>query len=195
MNIVRLRKQHVRDVALLHKKYIDRGFISSLGSAFLGHLYDSMITSNNACCLVAEDAGELQGFISGTYELGSFYKDFMRAKLLPVSIALLPKFIKPSVFRKIMESLLYPSNQDRMPGAELMSIVVSEKYRGKGLSEELFKGLVSEFKEKNISKFKVVVGSRLPAANKFYLKMGGISYGEIKVHSDEASKVYIWEIS
>ena len=194
MNIVCLKKQHVHNVASLHKKYIDRGFMSSLGSAFLEHLYDSMITSDSACCLVAEDAGELHGFISGTYELRSFYKDFVRTKLLPVSIILVPKLIKPTVFRKIVESFIYPSKQKKLPGAELMSIVVSEKFRGKGISEKLFKGLVSEFKERNIRQFKVVVGSKLPAANKFYLKMGGIPYTEMKVHHDEVSRVYIWEI-
>lgn len=195
MNIVRLKKQHVPDVAMLHKKYIDRGFISSLGSSFLEHLYDAMITSENACCLVAEDAGELQGFISGTYELGRFYKDFMKTKLLPASIALLPELIRPAVFRKIMESFLYPAKQERLPGAELMSIVVSEKYQGKGLSEQLFQGLMAEFKAKNIKRFKVVVGAELTAANKFYVKMGGFLYADIRVHGDEASRVYIWEIS
>lgn len=195
MNIVRLKKQHVPSVALLHNKYIDRGFISSLGSSFLEHLYDSMIASDHTFCLVAEDAGELHGFISGTCALGSFYKDFMRAKLLPVSIALLPRMIRPAVFRKIMESLLYPSKQEKTPCAELMSIVVSEKYRGKGLSEQLFKGLVAEFRGKNISRFRVVAGAQLAAANKFYIKMGGVPSGDINVHGDEPSRVYIWEIT
>jgi ribosomal protein S18 acetylase RimI-like enzyme len=194
MKIVELERQHVPAVALLHKKYIDRGFMSSLGTAFLEQLYDSMMTSDNAYCLVAEEDGELHGFISGTYELRSFYKDFIRTKLLRVSLMLLPRLIKPSVFRKVVESFIYPSKQGNMPGAELMSIVVSEKFRGKGVSENLFNNLLAEFKQRNVKKFKVTVGSNLQAANRFYQKMGGMLHAEIEVHDTEISRIYIWEI-
>jgi len=194
MKIVELERQHVPAVALLHKKYIDRGFMSSLGTAFLEQLYDSMMTSDNAYCLVAEEDGELHGFISGTYELRSFYKDFIRTNLLRVSLILLPRLIEPSVFRKVVESFIYPSKQGNMPGAELMSIVVSEKFRGKGVSENLFNNLLAEFKQRNVKKFKVTVGSNLQAANRFYQKMGGMLHAEIEVHDTEISRIYIWEI-
>lgn len=194
MNITRLKRQHVPDVASLHKRYIDRGFLSDLGNAFLERLYDCMITSDNACCMVAEDAGELHGFISGTYELKMFYKDFLKANLLPVSILLLPRLMNPSVFRKIFETLIYPSRQNKMPRAELLSIVVGDKFRGKGIGEILFKSLAAEFRERGVSEFKVVVGSKLPAANRFYLKMGGHPYADIKVHNNEVSRIYLWKL-
>jgi ribosomal protein S18 acetylase RimI-like enzyme len=194
MKIVELEKQHVPDVALLHKKYIDRGFMSSLGSSFLEHLYDAMTTSGNACCLVAEENGEIHGFISGTCELRSFYRDFVKAKLLPVSLLLMPMLLKPSFSRKIMENFIYPSKQGDLPGAEIMSIVVSEKFRGRGVSESLFNSLLEEFRLKHVRRFKVTVGSSLPAANRFYQKMGGMSHAEIEVHNNEISRVYIWEI-
>ena len=195
MHIMKLKRQHIADVASLHERYIDGGFISSLGSAFLVHLYESMITSENAFCLVAEDAGEIHGFISGTYDLSIFYNDFLKKKFVPVMALLVPKLIKPKIFWKLVETFIYPSKQKNLPGAELLSIVVSDKYRGKGVSESLFKSMVSEFKEKNITNFKVVVGSNLSAATRFYQKMGGIPYAEIEVHNAEVSRVYVWEIS
>lgn len=81
-----------------------------------------------------------------------------------------------------------------MPEAELLSIVVDEAYRGKGISPRLFNKLIEEFKKVGIEKFKVVVGSNLLPACRFYEKMGGVFHSEIEVHKGERSRVYVWEI-
>lgn len=81
-----------------------------------------------------------------------------------------------------------------MPKAELLSIVVEEAYRGEGISQRLFNKLVEEFEKYDIDRFKVVVGSNLLPACKFYEKMGGIFHSEIEVHKGEKSRVYVWRI-
>ena len=81
-----------------------------------------------------------------------------------------------------------------MPKAELLSIVVNETYRGKGISQKLFARLVEEFKKRGSEQFKVTVGSNVKPACRFYEKMGGILHAEIEVHKGEKSRVYVWEI-
>jgi len=54
--------------------------------------------------------------------------------------------------------------------------------------------LVEEFRKRYVNSFKVVVGSNLIAASRFYEKMGGIFHSEVEVHKNEKSKVYVWNI-
>lgn len=53
MKIEKLRPDEVEQVARLHQTYMDRGFLSTLGSNFLARLYAEMLASENACCIVA----------------------------------------------------------------------------------------------------------------------------------------------
>ena len=122
--------------------------------------------------------------------LAHFIRNIFRA-----SLCLIPKILRPGIFKKIFETLLYPVKKDSdLPKAELLSIVVDETYRGKGISQRLFNKLTEEFKKDGIEKFKVVVGSNLLPACRFYEKMGGILHLEIEVHKGEKSRVYVWEI-
>ncbi len=194
MKIGRLRPEQVSAVARLHQRHIDQGFLSRLGCRFLGHLYDAMRCSGHAVCLTAEHEGEVHGFISGAFSLPAFYRDFLRRKALPASWCVLPHVIRPAVAIKVAETLRHASKQQSLPAAELMSIAVSEESRGKGIGRSLFQGLVKEFRDEGIVKFKVVAGADLTEANRFYRKMAGVPSGRVSVHGHEVSQVYVWEL-
>ncbi len=65
-------KGECKDIARLHAEYIKTGFLSSLGKDFLGLLYESVVSSNHAFCIVAKDGDKVIGFISGTTDIGKF---------------------------------------------------------------------------------------------------------------------------
>ncbi len=181
-------------IARLHKEYIASGFLSSMGTPLLELVYNSMINSDVAFCIVARDDTRVIGFASGTTSMSGFYKQFIKDNFFRTFVLLIPKVLNPSYMKKILESLFYPIRKKKdMPDAELLSIVVNKDYQGKGISRDLFLELVCEFRKRNVNKFKVVAGNNLLAARKFYEKMGGVLLDEIEVHDGEKSKVYIHE--
>lgn len=182
-------------ISELHYQYISSGFLSSLGISLLRLLYQSMITSKHSFCFVAEEDGRVVGFVSGTTDVGEFYKEFFKKNFLKASLILLPKALNPQMIRKVLETLLYPVKKEQdLPNAELLSIVVDKNYQGKDNSQKLFEGLVEEFKKRNVKQFKVVVGANLLPACKFYEKMGGVLQKVIEVHKGDKSRVYVWNI-
>ena len=195
MNIGKSKTVDYIQIAELHRKYINTGFLSSLGLSFLKLIYKSITSSKYAFCLVAEENEETIGFVSGTISVGAFYKEFFKRNIFKASLILIPKVLRPKIFKKIFETILYPVKKDNdLPKAELLSIVVNETYRGKGISQKLFNKLMEEFKKDGIDKFKVVVGSNFLPACRFYEKMGGVLHSEIEVHKGEKSRVYVWKI-
>ena len=66
--------------------------------------------------------------------------------------------------------------------------------RGKGIAQKLYTRLVEDFRDKGIERFRIVVGSELAPAHKFYAKMGAEVASEMELHSGETSKVYVHNI-
>lgn len=78
--------------------------------------------------------------------------------------------------------------------SELISIAVKQELRGKGIAKILYKSLVDFLKEKNINVFKIMVGSNLKEANKFYEKMGAKKILEVEIHKGSKSYLYLHNI-
>lgn len=182
--------------AELHKHYIPSGFLSSLGSRFLTRLYSFIATDESATLIVAVEEGTVVGFISGTTDLGQLYMRFMLKNVL-WGVLLIPRIIGYGTLKKLVETLKYPvkKRNSQLPPAELLSIVVCEEFRGKGISHQLYKQQLLYFKERGIRDFKVVVGMTLSAAVRFYEKMGALKTAETEVHKGYGSWVMIQRIN
>jgi len=193
MMIEKLRPDEVYQVAKLHQTYMDKGFLCKLGSDFLARLYAEMIASENAFCIVAHDGVHVAGFVSGTKHVAGFYKEFISRNFIGVGLILLPKIFSLTTIKKILETLLYPSKKEGdLPDAELLSIIVDEPYRGRGVSRDLFNALVDEFACQSIHRFKIVVGDDLKSACRFYEHAGCVLHSELEVHAGEKSRIYVW---
>ncbi|MFQ5751211.1 MAG: GNAT family N-acetyltransferase [bacterium] len=187
--------KHCDVLSNLHKKNIHQGFLSRLGKRFLSHLYELLVTSKSAFCLVIEDKGKIIGFISGADSLNTIYKEFLKKKSLVAIISILSLLTDVRLIQKAFETLCYPIKNENLPSAELLSMVVVKGYRGTGVSKILFERLIEEFRMRNIKQFKIVAGAALTSACKFYEKMGAIFHSEIEVHKGEKSNIYILETS
>ncbi|MEK7376956.1 MAG: GNAT family N-acetyltransferase, partial [Candidatus Margulisiibacteriota bacterium] len=112
------------------------------------------------------------------------------------ALLLLAKKLRLSIIKSLFETVFYPAQRQTaaIPSAEFLSISVEKDFRGLGISDRLFELVVAEFKKRNISKFKIVVGSNLLQAQRFYEKMGCGFVSEIEVHKGEKSKFYIYNI-
>lgn len=193
--IIRLAKKgEAEQIAQIHQQEIKTGFLSSLGQSFLKKLYQAIIESDNSFCTVAEIDGQIIGFIAGSANVNHLYRYFLKKYSLGAFITLLPKIFNLRAIRKILESLLYPKKEKKLPKAELLTIAIKNKYQGQGVAGLMFKKFVEEMKNREIKTFKVVVGEILPRAISFYEKMGFQFHSFISIHDKELSRIYTYKI-
>jgi len=188
-----LTAKDTRVVADLHKSTIP-GFLSTLGSPFLTILYEKMAKDPNSFVLLAKSEGRIEGFVSGSVNVRKFYKRFLINSFFQVFITLIPQFLNPSVWKKIVETLRYPLKNGDLPQAELLSIAISKKARGKGVAVRLFDSFKEEMERRRVKQFKVTVGSENLIANRFYKKVGFKLIAQREVHAGEKSNVWVYSL-
>jgi len=191
MNPVGIHSQ----VALLHQRNIDRGFLTVLGESFLTLLYQAIDADDNSVLLVEVREGRVVGFVAGTNSLISVFRHVF---FHPLKLLL---SLKSSIFRfgrlkKMFEISCYGRKSkskvlQNLPRAELLSIVVSPDHRGRGLADALYARLTDFFLSKGVLQFKIAVGSDLLAAHRFYKRMGARQIDEIELHAGEKSVLYL----
>jgi ribosomal protein S18 acetylase RimI-like enzyme len=69
-------------------------------------------------------------------------------------------------------------------------MVVDVKLRGQGCVERLFKALEAQLSQVNVSAFRIVAGSSLTAACRFYGKMGATEVERFQLHKGGVSIVF-----
>ncbi|HSJ83252.1 MAG TPA: GNAT family N-acetyltransferase [Acidimicrobiia bacterium] len=180
-----------RTLAQLHATEIATGFLPLLGRGFMKVLYSALISWKDAVVLLIEDGGGPVAFTVGVKDVGEFYRHFSRRHGWRAGLAALPRLVRPSNFRMAWETFRYGNAKVEVP-AELLSMVVAPRARGRGLSLMLGARLLDEMAERGAAAVKVVVGSENQTALGAYRKMGFMDTERIQVHSGESSEVLVW---
>jgi ribosomal protein S18 acetylase RimI-like enzyme len=172
--VVAMEKSHAAAAAELHRRGINTGFLSSLGSGFLKQLYKAIRSCPSGFGYVwQEEDGRVLGFIACAESTGRVYKQALRRRGVMMALPILRFLVRPSVIRRMMQTLRYPAEAgEELPPAEVLSIAVDEAARGKGVGKALMEAAFEEFRRRGISRVKVAVGAANEAANKFYLRCG-----------------------
>jgi ribosomal protein S18 acetylase RimI-like enzyme len=189
-----LRRATSRDasaLAELHASQIPTGFLPMLGKRFMRVLYRALIAWKRAVVLVVDDGGGPVGFTAGVEDVGDFYSHFAKRYGWKAGWAALPRLIRPSNLRRAWETFRYGQDQIEVP-AELLSMVVAPRARGKGLSVMLGARLLDELSQRGVPSVKVTVGSDNEKALAAYRKMGFMDAERIQVHAGETSEILIW---
>lgn len=196
MTIRLANKNEAGQIAKIHVREINQGFLSQLGEKFLTKLYEAMIVSSEAFIVVAEETDSVVGFIGGCVNVNHFYRDFLRKHGPGAAFMLLPKIFKPSILKQIFETLRYPHQKEEIevPKAELLTIAVLREFHRQGLAQKLFAKFISEMNERGIKQFKVLVGEGLSPAIAFYEKVGFRFRSSMVVHKNKLSKIYVYNI-
>lgn len=186
------RREIYRQVAQLHIANIDRGFLSTLGIGFLSLLYQALDEGEDSMLLTIERDGRVVGFAAGGTGMRPVYRRMLR-RAPRLALALLPVLLSPKRAWRIIEILRYSRSSEQSsawPRAELLSIALDPAYRGQHLAEVLYQRLAELFKRRGVAEFKIVVGSPLGPAHKFYQRMGAVPIAKTEVHQGESSIVY-----
>ncbi|HEX6148081.1 MAG TPA: GNAT family N-acetyltransferase [Acidimicrobiia bacterium] len=180
-----------RTLAELHATEIATGFLPLLGRGFMRVLYTALISWKDAVVLVVEDGGGPVAFTVGVRDVGEFYRHFSRRYGWRAGLAAIPSLVRPSNLRRAWETFRYGQAPVEVP-AELLSMVVAPRARGRGLSVMLGARLLDEMSQRGAQAVKVVVGSENQTALGAYRKMGFKDTERIQVHAGESSEVLVW---
>jgi glycosyltransferase involved in cell wall biosynthesis/ribosomal protein S18 acetylase RimI-like enzyme len=182
-------------MARLHAAGMPEAFLPTLGSGFLTRLYRALATDPQAVALVAEDVDGVVGFAAGVVSVGGFYRRFARRHGVGAALAAAPRLVRPSVTRRLLETVRYPAQAggsgEPLPDAELLSIAVAPGRRSGGTGRLLAEGLLHGLAERGAEEVKVVVAAANGGANRFYAKVGFHHAGELSVHQGTPSNVWI----
>lgn len=182
-----------KQVAELHAACIDQGFLSKLGVPFLALMYRSIDEAADAVLLVEMRDGKVCGFVSGGAGMSAIYRCMFK-RPVRLAWALLPSLVRPSRIRYIADILQYRRRQPKeshLPKSELLSIAVDPSARGSGIAESLYLRLVEHFNAQGVSAFRITVGEALTTAHRFYKRMGALPAGQMEVHANQPSTIYV----
>lgn len=172
-----IREMNIKDssqCAELHYDSINNSFLCEFGLFFLKKLYEGLIESEHCAGYVYTSGDDVLGLIIGSEKMDDFLKKLMlRKSYVFVPIVLLKLITKPWIIRNVIETFFYSSKSDTgNVEAELVSIVVREDCREKGIGGKLFNELITFFREKKVFEFKVMVDKSNENANEFYKALG-----------------------
>ena len=179
-----------RAAARLHATEINEGFLPTLGAAFLTRLYRRIVRDPDSFLLVAEDGGHIEGFIAGTDDVGALYKSFALRDGVVAGIAAAPRIVRS--WRRVWETLRYPSADGDLPPAELLAVAVDPSARGRGLGQQLVAALQDEFRRRAVTAARVTVAARNEGAIALYERCGFRRAARIEVHEGTPSEVLVW---
>jgi glycosyltransferase involved in cell wall biosynthesis/ribosomal protein S18 acetylase RimI-like enzyme len=192
LQIRRATPRDARAFAELHASAIATGFLPLLGRGFMRILYRALIGWKGTVALVVDDGGGPVAFTVGVVDVGEFYRHFYRVHGFRAVLAALPRLVRPSNLRRAWETFRYGHDRVDVP-AELLSMVVAPRARGRGLSVMLGARLLDDLTHRGVTAVKVVVGSENATALGAYRKMGFKDIERIQIHAGESSEVLVWK--
>lgn len=190
----------IRQVAELHAEGLKSGFLSSLGYRFLELLYRSIDENGDSVLIVELDGDRVTGFITGGNGMRSIYKQLLW-RPLKLTSALAPNLLSPKKLRGVLEVVIKGSGaapeamKASLPRHELLSMVVASDFRGKGVSEKLYRRLCDYFTAQGAGSFRILVGGQLNPANRFYQRMGATAATVVNFHGRSISTIYVQDLS
>ena len=193
-----IRKANLNDstnIAYLHKSGIPTGFLSTLKIELLDILYKHIIKHD--VVFVATENNEVVGFVSCSLNTKHLYKKFFISNIFNILPFVIGKIFSIKFIKNILETFVAPfknkitisDSKNELP--ELLTIAVNSKTQAKGIGHLLLISLENELKNLNINKYKVIAGTNLISANKFYLKHGFELVCQIEIHKGYLSNLYL----
>ncbi len=179
-----------KQAALLHAEQISEGFLASLGPRFLGLLYRRVARWPRSFLLVAEEGGVVVGHAAATEDVGGLYRQFLLRDGLVAAVVAAPELARR--WRGALETLRYPSGHGELPPAELLSVAVDSRFRGRGIGRALVTEANAELVRRGVDDARVVVAATNLPALALYSSSGFRPAASTRVHAETRSEVMTW---
>jgi ribosomal protein S18 acetylase RimI-like enzyme len=196
---VQLRRAVAADaprLAQLHAARISEGFLPSLGPRFLTRLYRRIARSPHAFGWVADAPstdthdGAVVAFATGADDVQRLYREFLLRDGVVAGFFAAPHV--PRAWRRMLETLRYPSSTTDLPAAEVLAVATDAAAARRGHGALVVHAVTDELARRGHASVKVTVGANNEAALRFYEGCGFEPRAKIAVHGDAASEVLVW---
>jgi ribosomal protein S18 acetylase RimI-like enzyme len=179
-------------VAVLHAEHLPEGFLVTLGPRFLRRLYARAARSPHAFLVVAEDEGDVIGFLAVAEDTGRFYRDFLVRDGVPAGVAAAPRVARAP--RHVWETLRYGTGGGGgdLPPAEVLAIAVDARGRGRGVGRALLAAGLEELRRRGVASARVVTALDNGPALRMYEGAGFRGHSRVEVHAGVPQQVLVW---
>lgn len=202
--------QDVPAVAALHSASIAEGFLSTLGSRFLGRLYSRIVESPRGFLLVADSPQRandpdpqddrtpgIAGFVAGSAEVSRLYREFLWRDGLAVALssgvtlmASLPRVVENFRYGTRGAPVARPSAnaiEQGEPETELLALAVDRSARRSGVGAALVNAFLASARASGSASARVVVGTENDGAIALYRRTGFRESSRLELHSGTES--------
>tara|TARA_B100001013_G_scaffold301932_1_gene203627 strand:+ start:172 stop:768 length:597 start_codon:yes stop_codon:yes gene_type:complete len=174
MKIKVLKKNNISytgDIARLHAENI-RFKLSNLGIKFLTKIYRTFLLDKNIKIWILVNNQRIVGYLCGCINNKKIYKNFLLKNFFFLIFFFLKNILSLSFLKNFFGLIILILSSDKknyLCNSELLSIVISKKFRNKFYGKKLIRRLDIYLKKKNKKEYIVKVESKLNKAINFYL--------------------------
>lgn len=192
VRILRLKQDlpphYLQEVARLHQTELQAGLLAKLGTTFLVDFYRCFALERNCALFVAVDNDHVVGFISGTNDLGRFYRYFVLRYGLKLTRHLIPYLLRRRSLLPLVSIRRYFNSRSlrSLPVSELTSLAVDSSVQRSGIGRMLFAALQKHFHNSGVAAFKVTAATTQAEAIRFYNAVGATTVAKTRLGDLEA---------
>ena len=184
------RRDDATSLARLHRAVFPGGVLPSLGERFLARLYRAFATDAGTVAVVAADGPKVIGLAIAVVSSRRFSLRFALRHGAAAAVAAAPSLLEPAVLRRALETARM-SVGDTLPGARLIALAVDPARQREGIGRRLVADVVDRLAARGAPEVALVTEVRNDGANAFYETLGFRRGGEISVHDDVPSNVWV----
>lgn len=175
---ITLRKMGVFDApqcVAIHMRAFKGFFLTFLGERFLHELYASIACDPTGIGFVAEEDGQIVGFVSGTDQPAGLYRRLLQKRWWNFGWASFGALVKrPVILPRLLRAFSMPSQHMQVGRCgTLMSIAVDPQMQGKKVGQMLVRAFLDESARRGLEHVNLTTDRvNNDCANRFYQRLG-----------------------
>lgn len=190
--ITPLLAEHAAQAARLHIEGQPGTFLTALGPEVLTVVYRSLPQSPGGFGLAA-CAPQMVGYVSATTGIGRLFVEMAMRRLPALAAPLLRRYVQqPGLLLRSVQTGLYPffvHEDDDLPSAELLSIMVEPSARSQGVGGLLLAAFLQACRNRGLGAVTVTVDAANDGAQRFYARHGFAMWRAITLYG-RAMNIY-----
>lgn len=198
MEILEFTDSSPDEVVNIHKEAFKGFFLTSLGDKFLKVYYNAVARNNKGILVCIKKDENIIGFAAGTMFSKKFHSQILKENILSFAWVLLKNpLLKPGSFIRLFKNMNKKTVKVNDDGnyAELLSIGVCPKEKGKGYGKILLEAFESELVRKKVKRTTLTTDYyNNEDVIAFYKKMGYVEFDSFIAYPDRKMYKLIKEL-
>ncbi len=188
------RTEDIDAIVVIHQESFIGFFLTFLGTRFLKLLYKGMLEDKGGVLIVAEEQGQVLGFVGGVESQSGFYRRLVQKRLIAFGWAASTALIrKPRIAPRLLRALRRSSDStDAAADACILSIAVARSAEGKGIGRLLVTAFSARMRSNHILTYCLTTDrDQNERTNRFYQSLGFILASTYTTPEGRAMNEYV----